>query len=394
MPAEPTLEQLYGAADPEASKRFGVLLDEEAPDLVHQHALTPACSSELMRQAKLRGLPVVFTYHTPAVSCQRGTLMLWGTDPCDGALEVGRCTACTLQGLGAGWVESRLLARVPPVGGRWIGKSGASGGAWTALRMSSLITVRHQELRALFDLVDRFVVLAPWVARVLEINGVPDRKLTMCPHGITQPSTSSVEPRGDRATLRMAHLGRMDPMKGTALLIDAVRASPGANIALDIYGVVQHSSADALMEEFRRGAEQDQRINFLPAIPHGDVISTLATYDLVAIPSQLMETGPLVALEAFAAGVPVLGSALGGIADKVRDRVDGILVRPFNSVSAWSDALTDCVNDVEQVRRLRRSIQAPRSMTHVAAEMHNLYEQLVDTRLASLSASALRAGTV
>ena len=75
----PDLENLYGAPDPHASARFVKILDEEQPDVLHQHALTPACSSDLSRYAKARGIPVVFTFHTPTVTCQRGTLMEWGT---------------------------------------------------------------------------------------------------------------------------------------------------------------------------------------------------------------------------------------------------------------------------------------------------------------------------
>ena len=56
------------------------------------------------------------------------------------------------------------------------------------------------------------------------------------------------------------------------------------------------------------------------------VIDRLSRYHVVAVPSQWMETGPLVILESFAAGVPVIGSALGGIADKVDDGVSGLLL--------------------------------------------------------------------
>ena len=74
-------------------------------------------------------------------------------------------------------------------------------------------------------------------------------------------------------------------------------------------------------------------------MPPTDVVERLSVYDVVAVPSQGLETGPLVVLEAFAAGVPVLGSAIGGIADKVNDGVDGFLVRPFDSETEWASAL-------------------------------------------------------
>src|SRR5665213_1416457 len=86
---------LYGDGDRLAAEEFARILDEESPDVVHIHAFTPAISLRLMRACRRRGVPVIFTYHTPTVSCQRGTLMLWGAGRCDGRLERARCTACT-----------------------------------------------------------------------------------------------------------------------------------------------------------------------------------------------------------------------------------------------------------------------------------------------------------
>jgi glycosyltransferase involved in cell wall biosynthesis len=89
-----------------------------------------------------------------------------------------------------------------------------------------------------------------------------------------------------------------------------------------------------------------------------------------------METGPLVVLESFAAGVPVIGSALGGIADKVRHDVDGLLVDPFASVDAWTSALLRCVDEPGLLARLRANVAAPRSMRDVARDMSAIYERL------------------
>jgi glycosyltransferase involved in cell wall biosynthesis len=92
--------QLYGQGDELAAAEFAKILDEETPDVVHLHAFTSAVSLRLVRAAKSRAIPVVFTYHTPTVSCQRGTLLLWGKSFCDGKLAVSRCAGCTLDGLG------------------------------------------------------------------------------------------------------------------------------------------------------------------------------------------------------------------------------------------------------------------------------------------------------
>src|SRR5262245_54526353 len=139
QPRPDDLEALYGAGDAQSADAFDAVLNEEQPDLVHQHALTPACSGELIERARRRGVPVIFTYHTPTVSCQRGTLLRWGSEVCEGQLEFRQCAACTLNGLGLSRTVSRMLASTPEMIGDAIAQAGLAGGGWTALRLAALM---------------------------------------------------------------------------------------------------------------------------------------------------------------------------------------------------------------------------------------------------------------
>jgi glycosyltransferase involved in cell wall biosynthesis len=370
---------VYGV-DGVAAESFAQLLAREQPDIVHQHAVTAACSHDLIARAHARGLPAVFTYHTPAVTCLRGTLLHNGRDRCDGHLEVDRCTPCTLEGLGVNPRLVRTLDGVPAAIGQVASRLNLAGGMFTALRMRELVTRRHAVAQGVLDRADVIVSLTPWVTDLLRLNGVPDAKIVESAHGIEHAATLPDTPRlGPFDRVRVAHLGRVDPVKGTLVLIEAMRAVPDAALALDVFGVVQSESSRRLLDELRTRADRDARIHFRPSLAPADVIARLADYDLVAVPSQWMETGPLVVLEAFAAGVPVLGSDLGGIADKVRDGIDGMLVRPYHSAAAWADALRTCAADPQRVDRLRAGVRPPRSIAAVAGDMERVYRALTAT---------------
>ena len=374
------LASLYGG-NPDTAERFDEILDQEVPDLVHQHALSPAVSSLIARAARRRGIPVVFTYHSPTATCQRGTLLEHGVGPCDGRLQVRRCTACVLDGHGAGHAAAWLGSLVPRWLGRLAGSAGMQGGSWTALRLSSLIDRRHASWRTFVEDVDRFVALSAWSERVMLASGVPASKIVRSPHGIASSADGALPTPALRGPLRLAHMGRTDPAKGTALLIRALHSQPALPVELDIFGIVQNAAGAAVMGSLKQLAEGDDRVRFLEPLPHDEVIRRLAVYDLVVVPSQWMETGPLVVLEAFAAGRPVLGSALGGIAEKVRDGVDGMLVDPYASESAWRAALARCATDPDYVRvTLARGVETPRSTADVADDMASLYEDVLSGR--------------
>ena len=376
------LEALYGAGDSQAAASFAAVLDDERPDVVHMHALTAACSIRLLREAKRRGLPVAFTYHTPTVSCPRGTLMLWGREACDGRLEVARCTACAAASHGVARPLASLLGRVPPALGDGLGQLGVSGGAMTAARLSSLIRSSQQALREFFDEVDAVVSLAGWVRRVLLENGVVAGKIVDSRHGVRRTDAGGAGPRRKGpAVVRLAHLGRVHPVKGTDLLIRAFRRTTAPALRLDVYGILQDASAEALAGRLREAAAGDPRIRLLSPVPADRVIDTLRTYDAVVVPSQWLETGPLVVLEAFAAGVPVIGSRLGGIADKIADGEDGLLVDAPHMESSWVAALHRCASDPQFLAGLRWGVRPPRDRREVARDMAALYASLTGAAL-------------
>jgi glycosyltransferase involved in cell wall biosynthesis len=378
------LEDIYGMGDARAADAFERILAEEAPDLVHQHALTPACSVEVAERVKASGRPLVFTYHTPTVSCVRGTLLRWGREVCDGRLDAGACSACLLDSHGVPEGVGRVVSAVGVVVGTGLEVVGAAGGAFTALRMPMLVRRQHDALRRLFSIADAVVAPAPWVRDLLIGNGVATDRIVLSRHGVAAETTVRPRTRSERTTLvppKLVHLGRMDATKGTGLLLDAMAQCANAAIELDIYGVSQGSGSQSLLESLESQGRRDPRVRFLAPIPHDQVIPTLTAYDAVVVPSQWLETGPLVVLEAFAAGVPVIGSDLGGIAEKVRDGVDGVLVRPFDSAARWAEVLTRVAAEPQTIRALSQNVRRPRPTEAVADEMLSLYGRLTSRQM-------------
>jgi glycosyltransferase involved in cell wall biosynthesis len=369
------LRELYGEGDPTAAAALARVLETTRPDLVHLHALTSGVSLRVAQVVKRAGLPLVFTYHTPTVSCQRGTLLRWGTEPCRGRLDVRQCTACSLESLGLKRGVAGMVSRIPPAAGRTIGNTGLSGGPWTVLRMTELLTLRQQAFRNFIEEVDQVISLCSWSTDVLLENGVPRKKILLCRHGLPLSEVSANSTRDFRPSqgpCRMVFLGRVTPVKGLDVLIRAIAADPDLPVTLDIYGVIQ--GPDAYKKQLQKLC--DSRIRFRDPVPAQRIIGELSRYDVLAVPSQWLETGPLVVLEAFAAGIPVIGSDLGGIRELVRQEIDGILVEP-GSVTAWAAALRRLTREPDLLTRLQHGVKPPRTMEAVATDMLYLYEHLL-----------------
>jgi glycosyltransferase involved in cell wall biosynthesis len=242
------------------------------------------------------------------------------------------------------------------------------------LRIPGLIADSRGRFYDFIRTVDHVVAVCEWVRAVLERNGVPSERITLCRQGLSQ-AVSHPAPRAGRdhrGPLRIGYFGRIDRTKGPDLLARALRMIPEALVQVDIFAIRQAARPDQVYDWLAAGAQQDQRLTLRTAVTPDKVVGVMADYDLIAVPSRWLETGPLVALEAFAAGVPVLGANLGGIAELVRDGVDGILVAPGDA-AAWAAAISHLVENRDVIERLRDGIEPPRAMDAAAADMAKLY---------------------
>jgi glycosyltransferase involved in cell wall biosynthesis len=347
------------------------------------HAWTSGISLRLLREARSAGARVVFTYHTPAVSCARGSLMIYGRQVCDGALYVDRCSRCLLQSqrvpLPLGWA----LGELPRSLGRAIGAAGLKGRAWTALRTTELMGERHEAFGALLTEADALIAVQDWVHELLLFLGAPREKVTLSRLALPELESeveATVAMRRQRppssSRLRVAYFGRVEAIKGPDVVVRALLAMPGVPVELHVFGNPQGEAGRVYRSEMQRLAAADDRIRFLGAVPTAEVRNRMSEYDLVVVPSVWMETGPLVVPEAMSVGVPVIGSRLGGIPSFIRDGVDGLLVEP-GDVSAWSAALMRLVNEPQLLATLRANVQAQDRMDRIVDEMQLVYARVM-----------------
>lgn len=367
------LRQLYGEGDPRAARNFETILDRVRPDILHLHAFTSAISGLLAQSAQQRNIPVVFTYHTPTITCCRGTMLEWGEKPCDGELRVKRCASCMLQGKGLSRIASRFVVEL----GSFAPVARFEGGLWTALRSAELVGIRHQAVKQfLSEQTDHIFAVCEWVRAVLLANAIPARKITLSRQGSAYASAGH-SPTRPSSTVRLAFFGRLDPAKGVDVLIDALALIPNIELQLDIFTVTQGEEARKEQQVLLTKARADRRIQFKDPVGATEIVERLRAYDALLVPSQGLETGPLVVYEAFAAGTPVIGSRLGGIAELVSDRDTGLLVEA-GSARAWADTISKFVEDTALQVKLKNASKPVRTAEDTADDVAQVYARLLN----------------
>jgi len=129
--------------------------------------------------------------------------------------------------------------------------------------------------------------------------------------------------------LRMAFLGRLHPTKGRHPATRP-RWLPGAPLQLDVFGIVGSEGESPYVRRCTRSLPT-MRVSVSVRLLPANVSRLAARLRRGAVPS-VGSNGPACGAGSVAAGVPVLGARLGGIAELVDDGTDGVLVEPDNMV--------------------------------------------------------------
>lgn len=167
-------------------------------------------------------------------------------------------------------------------------------------------------------------------------------RIAVIPHGVEAPAATPRATTPHSGPLRILYVGKLEAVKGPDLLIDAVGRLLGAGIPVDL-SVVGAGSLEASLRA--RAATLDRgRIAFLGVRRGEDLESLYAASDIVVVPSR-HETLSMVALEAMAAGRPLLATDVGGIPEIARDPRNALLVRP--DPDALADGLRRLIEEPE-----------------------------------------------
>lgn len=169
----------------------------------------------------------------------------------------------------------------------------------------------------------------------------------------------------------VAMLGRLEPVKNPSALLNAMASPELAHVYAIFLGA---GSLESVLRNHVAAAGLGDRVRFLGF--RADIYDCLGAADVFAMPS-LTEGLPIALLEAMAAGLPVIASAVGGIPSALGEPAGGLLVPPGDD-----NALREGLKRLVDSPAYRRELGA-RSRAAVARytieRMTDIYEGLYRT---------------
>lgn len=228
--------------------------------------------------------------------------------------------------------------------------------------------------------------------RMLEAEGLATTSIAVIPNGVTVPPR---RPRLDSGTTRpprrVITVANLRPEKSHETLIDAATRLVPAFPDLEIL-VVGDGPRRAELERCVRDKALSRTVRFLGH--REDVADLLAASGAFVLPSR-SEAFPNGALEAMAAGLPVVASATGGLLDLIEHGRTGLLFEPGNA-HALADALASILTDGARAARLgdaaRDDVTARYSFERMVRTFEDLYAAGLPARAHSRAHRAQAAG--
>lgn len=328
----------------EAQRKLRALLHDFPADIAHLHCIYHHHSPAILPVLKRAGVPVVMTAHDLKVACPAYKMLN----------RNGVCESCR-TGSVLNVIKNRCIR--------------------DSLAASAIVAAEsglHRALGTYRNHVDRLVVPSHFFGDKIAEWGFPAEKIVYIPNYVDASQQVPQYEAGDY----FLYFGRLALEKGVDTLI---RAAAAAGVTLKIAGTGPEEAAlRALVADM--GRDRGASIEFLGFQSGAALHALICQARVVVLPSQWYENAPMSVLESFGFGKPVIGAAIGGIPELVRDGVTGWTFQP-GDVQALASLLSrtaemPAATLAEKGRAGRAMVETEFTKDRYLAAMLELYADL------------------
>jgi glycosyltransferase involved in cell wall biosynthesis len=307
------------------------------PDVVHFHNLI-GLSLGLINIAREYKATTFLTIHDNWGICLRNTLRLENGKVCD---NIEACSDCLK-------VINTKKNNVLP------------------------IELRVDFVKRQLELIDWFISPSQFQADNYIMAGFPKSAIKVIWNGVDVDRFSHGKSHESSELVQFTFIGYLGEHKGVAVLLNALSLTTEKKIKVNIVGA---GHLRMHLEEKCNELGIADKVKFWGKVENEKIESVFLQTDVLVLPSIWPENQPVSITEAMACGIPVIGSAIGGIPELVIDGVTGLLFPSGNS-----ESLAACMDRLSQNTELRNTLGANgrsriafNSFFHSAQKLIQLY---------------------
>lgn len=321
---------------------FSKIIKEEKIDIIHSHDSKTAIAA--IMAAKKNNIKSVTHYRDYWFCCPRSSLL---------KPNMTRCENCDIKNLRDCYSGLRLF--------------------WNSYKLEYL-----KKCHGILKAADSKIAISNAVDGKLKMIGIDDAKII--PNGIDLSMFKNIKSRPEHnlRDTNIGYIGSLSYNKGlqkiTGIIKDVLRVHKKAKFIITGDGELRN----AIEKEFIKFKEM---VIFNGQVSYEDMITVYNELDIVLIPSLWEEPFSRVAIEAMAAGKPIIAANTGGLNSIIKDEF-GYLI-DINKQNDWGDAIDLLVS--KPLKRKMMGINALRESKKydikcIAKEINDIYEENKDEK--------------
>ena len=271
--------------DGEVRRKFGQLLDDFKPDVVHLNNIHTQLSPVIAKMAHERGIRVVWTLHDTKLVC-----------PCYTCTRDGKwCTEC--------FTDKKAVIRHRCMPG---GLPGAIIGYREMMEWNREV---------LEECTDLFLPPSQFMMDTCVEGGYSPEKFRVLCNFIDVEKVPQMTQISQLKGDYYVYLGRVNEVKGVRTLC---KAAAQLNNKLIVIG------GGELLQELQETYKDCEQIEFKGQMQWEEFMPILRGARFMVLPAEWSENNPLTVIESQSLGTPVLGARIGGIPELIEERTSGM----------------------------------------------------------------------
>jgi glycosyltransferase involved in cell wall biosynthesis len=342
---------------------FKQVFVKERPDIVHIHHLEGYCAS-IIDIPHFYHTAIVFTNHDWWLLCDRTFLVNTKGELCEGPYLGVNCLKCNAS---LTIHKTSLLQRVVKIKHRLISR--------TFEEISSLPYQFYIQHRVLFmsevmNKIDIMICPSRFLANFFVQAGVSPGKILINGLGILGANPNFMHTQSE--TLRFGYMGRFHCTKGLDILFAAFSGVVPEKARLKLFGE-PNEYIKRLLDTYPHN-----NIDLCGYINNDKLHEVFGEIDVLIVPSYYYENYPLTIQEAFLYHTPVIVSNIGGLAEAVQDKINGLYFDAGSSTDLRSK-INLIIDYPESIAKLEKGIPQVKTLRTNCDEIIDIYKKLLNS---------------
>jgi glycosyltransferase involved in cell wall biosynthesis len=240
--------------------------------------------------------------------------------------------------------------------------------------------LRREYIERFFALVDHFTAPSHFLAQRYIDWGIAPERMTVIENLTALPSPSADAPLViDTKVFRVGFFGQISFLKGINVLLDAAKLleeDEVLDIQFDIHGDYRGQPEEFQKDFLARLALAGHNVHFHGPYDNQRVDGLMRSVEMVLVPSIWWENSPVVIQECFRNRRPIVCSNIGGMAEKVRDGIDGFQF-PVGSATTLAALLRRLADDRPRLAAIAQTMRYPAAPQEIVDAHLELYARVL-----------------